>query len=102
MQIEVVLVESGEPVRRFVTLPAGATVADAISASGVLQQRLQGLEGLAIAVFGRHEGLTCPLEAGDRIELLAPLTVDPKVARQRRAEHRRRESGELRWLPGRH
>jgi hypothetical protein len=42
-----------------------------------------------------------PLHDGDRIELLPPLTVDPKVARQRRAEHRRRERGERRWAPDR-
>ena len=31
------------------------------------------------------------LHEDDRIELLPPLSVDPKVARQRRAEHQRTE-----------
>jgi putative ubiquitin-RnfH superfamily antitoxin RatB of RatAB toxin-antitoxin module len=41
------------------------------------------------------------LHEHDRIELLPGLRVDPKIARQRRAEHRRREKGERRWAPDR-
>jgi putative ubiquitin-RnfH superfamily antitoxin RatB of RatAB toxin-antitoxin module len=55
------------------------------------------LDGLAVAVFGRRVPPGEPLHDGDRIELLPPLRVDPMVARRRRAEHRRRETGERRW-----
>jgi len=51
----------------------------------------------AVAIYGRRVGLDEPLHAHDRVELLAPVLVDPMVARQRRAEHRRREAGERRW-----
>jgi putative ubiquitin-RnfH superfamily antitoxin RatB of RatAB toxin-antitoxin module len=54
-----------------------------------------------VAVHGRAVGPQDRLHAHDRIELLPPLTVDPKVARQRRADHRRRLAGERRWTPDR-
>ena len=38
----------------------------------------------AYAVWGRRVELTTPLKAGDRLELLRPLTVDPKEARRLR------------------
>ncbi len=36
------------------------------------------------AVWGRRVELTTPLKDGDRLELLRPLTVDPKEARRLR------------------
>lgn len=39
-----------------------------------------------LAIFGRRVGVDEPLQPGDRIEVLPPLQVDPKLARQRRAE----------------
>ena len=38
----------------------------------------------AYAVWGRRVELTTPLKDGDRLELLRPLTVDPKEARRLR------------------
>ena len=61
-------------------LPAGATVADAVAASGL------ALDGVvALAVFGERVLPTDGLRDGDRVELLQPLLVDPKEARRRRA-----------------
>ena len=39
-----------------------------------------------LAIFGRRVGVDEPLQPGDRIEVLPALKVDPKLARQRRAE----------------
>jgi uncharacterized protein len=77
-----------------VALPAGATVADAIVASGVLD-RLPGVAATTpdVGIWGRACRLTQCLENGDRVELYRPLTVDPKQARRVRAEVRRRRSG---------
>ncbi|GAA4865433.1 RnfH family protein [Luteimonas vadosa] len=61
-------------------LPAGATVADAIAASGI---DLEGVTGYA--VFGVRVAVETPLCDGDRLELLRPLRIDPKDARRRRA-----------------
>jgi putative ubiquitin-RnfH superfamily antitoxin RatB of RatAB toxin-antitoxin module len=77
-----------------VTLPAGATVADAIRASGVLGRRPEMAAAAPdVGIWGRACALAQRLEDGDRVELYRPLTVDPKEARRVRAEVRRRRSG---------
>lgn len=59
------------------TLPAPATVADAVRAAG--WQITAGC-----GVWGRPCTLDTVLVASDRVELYRPLTVDPKVARRER------------------
>ena len=61
-------------------LADGATVAGAIAACGL---SMDGIDGYA--VFGERAGLETVLRDGDRLELLAPLQLDPKEARRRRA-----------------
>ncbi len=76
------------------TLPVGATVADAIRASGVLDRRPEMAAAAPdVGIWGRASAMTQRLEDGDRVELYRPLTVDPKEARRVRAEVRRRRSG---------
>ncbi len=64
-------------------LPAGTCVSDAVRASG-WAERFGDVTSLSLAVWGRR----CPpdqaLQDGDRLELLRPLRVDPKVARRER------------------
>ncbi len=61
-------------------LDDGATVADAIKASGF------GLDGISgYAIHGERVVPTQVLRDRDRIELLRPLQADPKEARRRRA-----------------
>lgn len=110
LEVEVCWIGVEPPLRLAVRVPAGSTVADALAASGIAA-RIAGsgrvppgqgpLDALTVAVLGRRAAPGDPLHDRDRIELLPPLTVDPKVARQRRAEHRRRETGERRWAPDR-
>lgn len=66
-------------------LEAGATVLDALQASGV-QALLPGCDWalLEVGVWGDKAALTAPLREGDRVEIYRPLTVDPKVARRER------------------
>ena len=60
----------------------GARVGDALQAAGwQLDAEFMGL-----AVFGQAATLDTPLHAGDRIELLRRLELDPKQARRLRAE----------------
>jgi uncharacterized protein len=66
-------------------LPLGATVADAVAASGL---DLSGITGYAI--HGERAGTDTVLRDGDRVELLRPLQADPKDARRRRAAGARR------------
>lgn len=70
--------------QRTVVLPAGATVAEAVTASGLGQGGHVG-----IAIFGERVVATQVLADGDRVELLRGLVIDPKEARRRRAEARK-------------
>jgi putative ubiquitin-RnfH superfamily antitoxin RatB of RatAB toxin-antitoxin module len=110
LSIEVVWIGVEPPVRIALRVPAGSTVEQALAASGIARRITasgrvaagQGpLDALSVAVHGRAVGPQDRLHEHDRIELLPPLTVDPKVARQRRADHRRRLAGERRWTPDR-
>ncbi|MGU7780349.1 RnfH family protein [Burkholderia sp. PU8-34] len=74
-----------------VTLPDGATVREAIDASGVLALHPEiDLAQAKTGVFGKLAPLDAVLADHDRVEIYRPLTVDPKVARQRRVEKSRR------------
>ena len=64
-----------------VDLPEGATVAEAIAAAGLLTPG--GHAG--VAIYGDIATADQRLRDGDRVELLRPLTIDPKEARRRRA-----------------
>lgn len=76
----------GRVQRRCLALPAGSTVADALSASH-LQQDFPGCtdDPQSLAVFSRPVGMDYKLNDGDRVEVCRPLFVDPKDARRRRA-----------------
>jgi putative ubiquitin-RnfH superfamily antitoxin RatB of RatAB toxin-antitoxin module len=69
----------------LLTLVAGTTAAQAVSASGFLASAPDSaVDALSLAVWGRVVPLSHPLRDGDRLEILAPLRVDPKVARRER------------------
>jgi uncharacterized protein len=67
-------------------LPAGATVADAVAASGVLPQPGYDTSAMQFAVYGRRVTAATVLIDGDRVELTRPLQIDVKRARQTRAQ----------------
>jgi len=68
------------------TLPAGATVADAL-AKADLAAALPGaaVDPARLALFGQTATLETRLHDGDRVEILRPLVADPKQARRQRA-----------------
>ena len=68
-----------------VAVAAGATVADAVARSGIVDARALALDRIGVAVFGRRVGWNTRVAEGDRIELTRPLVADPKEARRRRA-----------------
>jgi putative ubiquitin-RnfH superfamily antitoxin RatB of RatAB toxin-antitoxin module len=76
-----------------VDVSPGATIGEAIEASGLLQlePELQGRR-VDAGVWNRRCSLGDPVRDGDRIEVYRPLTVDPKEARRIRAAVRRRRS----------
>ena len=82
LKVEVVYALAGRAEIRIVELPAGATVSDAIRASGLPVSD-------AFGIHGKRVGAGQRLANGDRVELYRPLVVDPKEARRRRAGRRR-------------
>jgi putative ubiquitin-RnfH superfamily antitoxin RatB of RatAB toxin-antitoxin module len=73
-------------------LPAGATLADALHASGMLERHPEIDFGvIKPGIWGKLATLGTPLRDGDRVELYRPLAVDPKEARRlRHRSHRER------------
>lgn len=65
----------------------GARVGDALDAAGWQVDA----EFAGVAVFGQAATRETPLHAGDRIELLRRLELDPKQARRLRAERGNRK-----------
>lgn len=64
-------------------LPEGATVRDAVLASGWRQAAPEG--GVPdVGLWGRQCTAQQPLRDGDRVEIYRGLKVDPKVARRER------------------
>lgn len=86
LAIELVYAESPQRLHRLaLSLPEGATVADALRASR--WRDLLGadvIDGLKLGVWGRTCGPQAVLRDRDRIELYRPLQVDPKEARRQR------------------
>ena len=70
-----------------VTLDEGATVEEAIRASGLLELRSDiSLTKNKVGIFSRPVKLTDELHDGDRVEIYRPLIADPKELRRQRAE----------------
>jgi putative ubiquitin-RnfH superfamily antitoxin RatB of RatAB toxin-antitoxin module len=85
IRVEVVLAWPRRHESIVLALPEGATVADALAASGFDLAEVDGQ-----AVFGERVDCDARLHDGDRVELLRPLQIDPKEARRRRAGQRGR------------
>ena len=84
--VEVVYVLPGQCWSAPLALPAGSSAAQALAlamAAGL--HRCIGPETLQMAVFGRIVEPGAMLRDGDRLELLRPLTMDPKQRRRVRA-----------------
>jgi putative ubiquitin-RnfH superfamily antitoxin RatB of RatAB toxin-antitoxin module len=71
---------------RNVSLARGASVKEAIGASGILEEfPAIDLTRNRVGIHGKLTTLESPVEAGDRIEIYRPLIIDPKQARLARA-----------------
>lgn len=90
LRIEVVYCPApGQIDQVHLQLAAPSSVADALSASGVLERQRLSLEGLRVGIWGKASELDAPLRDRDRIELYRPLIVDPKEARRQRYKRHR-------------
>ncbi|EHL86562.1 RnfH family protein [Citrobacter portucalensis] len=70
-----------------VTLQQGATVEEAIRASGLLELCTDiDLSKNKVGIYSRPVKLADVLQDGDRVEIYRPLIADPKELRRQRAE----------------
>ncbi len=91
LSIEVCYALASEQALIAVDLPEGATLQQAIDASGILQRYPQIDLGMQkVGVFGKLKPLDTVLADHDRVEIYRPLLVDPKLSRQRRVEKTRK------------
>ncbi|MCP5236070.1 MAG: RnfH family protein [Zoogloeaceae bacterium] len=69
-------------------LAEGATVQQAIDASGLLQRHPELAPGKAnkVGIFAKLTKLDAALRDRDRVEIYRPLIADPKEVRRKRAE----------------
>ncbi len=86
IRIEVAYAEPARQFLRRLELAAGATVAQAIDASGLAREFAIDTAALVAGVWSNAIARDAPLHDGDRVELYRPLKADPKEARRKRAE----------------
>ena len=87
LTVEVVFALPGRQKLVEVSLSQGATVGDAVAASG-LSTRFpdNDLSACETGIWGRVVSLDKPLADGDRVEIYRPLEMDPREARRQLAE----------------
>lgn len=109
LRIQVCYATARQQLLRELSMQAGATVQDAIEASGILvdMARLAQAGELGelddardpghaafdpaqhqVGIFGKKKTPDTVLRDGDRVELYRPLLADPKESRRRRASTR--------------
>ena len=85
--VEIVYALPEKQYLRSVTLEEGATVEQAIKASGLLSLRKDiDLATNKVGIFSRPVKLGDAVQDGDRVEIYRPLIADPKEMRRQRAE----------------
>lgn len=85
VSVELVYIPPGKkPVHRHLVLAPGATVADVLHQSHILQSHPE-TEGMPVGIFAKPATLTTVVKTGDRIEIYRPLLIDPKEKRRQRA-----------------
>jgi putative ubiquitin-RnfH superfamily antitoxin RatB of RatAB toxin-antitoxin module len=86
VEVEVVFALADRQELVAVTVPSGATAADAIEASGIAGKFPDhDLCSCQLGIWGRLVEKDQPLEDGDRVEIYRPLMIDPREARRKLA-----------------
>ncbi len=87
IDIEVVYALPHEQALLKVRVPAGATVAQAVDASGILGRYPDiDLAQNKLGIYGKLTKPDAVLRDRDRVEIYRPLIADPKEVRRKRAE----------------
>ncbi|MDB5824422.1 MAG: RnfH family protein [Herminiimonas sp.] len=75
---------------RSLSLPAGATIAEAIAQSGVQVAAPEiDLASCRVGLYGKLKTIDTVLREHDRVEIYRGLLADPKDARRNRVKSRR-------------
>lgn len=86
IQVEVVYARADKQCLIAVSLPSGATVADAISGSSLRRDfPEENLDAMQVGIWGHLVDRSHVLSDGDRVEFFRPLELDPKEARRQLA-----------------
>lgn len=86
IEIEVVYARPGQQELIHLKLPEGATLQQALEASGLLQKHPEiDLVKGKFGIFGKLSRLDAGLRQRDRVEVYRPLIADPKEVRKQRA-----------------
>ncbi|MFK3661991.1 RnfH family protein [Scandinavium sp. NPDC088450] len=87
MAVEVIYALPEKQYLQKVMLEEGATVEQAIFASGLLKLRTDiDLSSNKVGIWSRAIKLQDEVHDGDRVEIYRPLIADPKALRRQRAE----------------
>lgn len=87
IMVEVVYALPEKQYLQKVRLPEGATVEQAIIASGLPELRTDiDLTKNKVGIYSRPVKLHEQVHNGDRVEIYRPLIADPKALRRQRAE----------------
>ena len=84
--VEVVIAHPKRQLLRRVELPAGSTVLEAVSASGLADA---GVAASRFGIYGKVVPAGTTVRDGDRVEIYRPLRADPKELRRLRAAAKR-------------
>jgi uncharacterized protein len=83
-------VSKRQQILEVLSIPAGYTIAQAITQSTLLTQFPDiDVTQNNVGIFGRKVALSYSLSAFDRIEIYRPLRIDPKQARRLRSKNPR-------------
>ena len=89
IEVTVVLALPDRATEIAMRLPAGATLSDALEASGLAERHPDvDVARARVGIFGKLSGRKAVLADGDRVEVYRALIADPKEHRLRRAAAR--------------
>lgn len=94
MRIEVAYARPDRQYLLTLELPAGSSVTDALVAARLSEQCPELAAGLfTVGIWGQIEKSpqARQLQAGDRVEIYRPLSLDPMAARKARADKARQQ-----------
>ena len=100
IRVTVVTAHDGPLWHKELWIPTGSTIGQSLRISGFSSEFPSiSLETISVGIFGNHYSLDHPLDHDDRVEIYAPLRVDPKTARRRRAAHREKARNIKKKMP---